>query len=119
MRTTLFSVLVLLAQWGTPANAQRRPVAPATAAPAATNANVSHPFAQRLFFFTSDPKSFGRQPAARVPAAPARGSFLLPAGYSTLKFRTTGMAPLQSPPPQDFWRFLKPKNTRLFFFNKH
>src|SRR5215831_10518891 len=59
MRTTLFSVLAVLAQWGILANAQ--PQAGALPAwPAATNGYLAHPPTKRLFFFTSDPKNIGR-----------------------------------------------------------
>ena len=59
MRTTLVSVLAVLAQWGILANAQ--PQAGALPAwPAATNGYLAHPPTKRLFFFMSDPKNIGR-----------------------------------------------------------
>jgi hypothetical protein len=40
-----------------------------------------------------------------------------PAG-ATLNFPPTGLLPLESLSPPDFRRFLRPKNSRLFFFSK-
>ena len=142
MRATLVSVLAVLAQFGTLANAQ--PQAGALPAwPAATNWYLGHPPTKRLFFFTSDPKDIGRpavfgQPSDRKntfrpavfrrPAQALRtGGFLWPYSFvdplyqnpvhPTLKFPPTGLLPMESPPPRDFW-FLRPKNPRLFFFSK-
>ena len=148
MRTTLVSMLAVLAQWGNPASAQ--PQAGALPAwPAATNGYLAHPPMKRLFFFMSDPKNidrpavfgrpsapkdigrpaaFGRPAVFGQPAqAPGTGGFLRPysitdpvrqnPAHPTLKFPPTGLLPLESPPPQDLW-FLRPKNSRLFFFSK-
>src|SRR5262245_55397318 len=142
MRTTLVSMLAVLAQWGILANAQ--PQAGALQAwPAATNGYVAHPPTKRLFFFMSDPKNigspalfgrpsdrknFGRPAAFGRPAqATGTGGFLWPHSFTdpfsqslaqpTLKFPEAGLLPLKSPPPQNF-RFLRPKNSRLFFFSK-
>ena len=142
MRTTLVSVLAFLAQWGILANAQ--PQAGALPAwPAATNGYLAHPPTKRLFFFMSDPKNIGRpavfgwpsdrknivRPAVfgRPAQAPGTGGFLWPYSFTapvsqnpahpTLKFPPTGLLPLESPPPQDLW-FLRPKNSKLFFFSK-
>ena len=143
MRTTLVSVLAVLAQWGILANAQ--PQAGALPAwPAATNGYLAHPPMKRLFFFTSDPKNIGRpvferpsdrknvvRPAlfGRPAQAPSTGGFLWPYSFTftapvfpnpahpTLKFPSTGLLQLESPPPQDLW-FLRPKNAKLFFFSK-
>jgi hypothetical protein len=142
MRTTLVSMLAVLAQWGILANAQ--PQAGALPAwPTGTNGYLAHPPTSRLFFFTSDPKNIGRpavfgrpsdpmnifQPAVfgRPAQAPGRGGFLRPNSitdlapqnpvHPTLKFPPTSLLPLKSPPPQDLW-FLRPKNSRLFFFSK-
>src|SRR5215831_14372987 len=142
MRTTLVSVLAVLAQWGILANAQ--PQAGALPAwPAATNGNFAHPPTKRLFFFMSDPKNIGRpavfgrpsdlknivRPAVfgRPVQATGTGGFLWPHSFTdpvsqnlahpTLKFPPTGLLPLESPPPQDLW-FLRPKNSRPFFFSK-
>ena len=143
MRTTLVSVLAVLAQWGILANAQ--PQAGALPAwPAATNGYLVHPPTKRLFFFKSDPKNIGRpvfgrpsnpknivRPATfgRPAQVPSTGGFLWPYSFTftapvfpnpahpTLKFPSTGLLQLESPPPQDLW-FLRPKNSRLFYFNK-
>ena len=127
MRTTLVSVLSVLAQWGILANAQ--PQAGALPAwPAATNGYLAHPPTKRLFFFMSDRKNIVR-PAVfgRRAQAPGTGGFLWPYSFTspvpqnpahpTLKFPPTGLLPLESPPPQDLW-FLRPKNSKLFFFSK-
>jgi hypothetical protein len=148
MRTTLVSMLAVLAQWGIPANAQSQAGA-LPAWPAATNWYLAHPPTKRLFFFMPDPKNIGKptvfgRPSApknilepamvgrpavfRRPAqAPDTGGFFRsysitdpvpqnPA-HPTLKFPPTGLLPVESPPPQDLW-FLRPKNSRLFFFSK-
>jgi len=142
MRTTLVSVLAVLAQWGVLGNAQQQS-GPLPAWPAATNGYMAHPPTNRLFFFISDPKNIGRpavfgRPAAtksivrpavfgRPAQAPDTGGFLR--SYSitdlvfqnrvhpTLKTPPTGLLPLESPPPQNLW-FLRHKNSRLFFFSK-
>ena len=135
MRTTLVSVLAVLAQWGILANAQ--PQAGALPAwPGATNGYLAHPPTKRLFFFMSDPKNIGRPAVfgrpldrkniARPAQAPGTGGFLWPYSFTdpvsqnpahpTLKFPPTGLLPLESP-PQNLW-FLRPKNPRLFFFSK-
>jgi hypothetical protein len=136
MRTTLVSMLAVLAQWGILANAQ--PQAGALPAwPAATNGYLAHPPTKRLFFFTSDPKNivrpavFGRpsdgKSIVRPPQAPGTSGFLWPYSFTdaisqnptrpTLKTPPTGLLPLESPPPQNLW-FLSHKNSRLFFFSK-
>ena len=141
MRTTLVSVLAVLAQWGILANAQ--PQAGALPGwPAATNGYLVHPPTKRLFFFMSDPKNIGRpeygRPADRKnivrPAvfgrsaqAAGKGGFLWPYSFTApvsqnpahpnLKFPQTSLQPLQSLPRHDLW-FPKPKNSRLFFFSK-
>jgi len=148
MRTTLVSILAVLAQWVIPANAQPQTGAQ-PARPAATNGYLAHPPTKRLFFFRSDPKNigrpavFGRSPDSKnivgpgmvgrsavfgQPAqAPDMGGFFRPysitdpilqnPAHPTLKFPPTGLLPVESPPPQDLW-FLRPKNSRLFFFSK-
>ena len=142
MRTTLVSVLAVLAQWGTAANPQPQAGTP-PAWPAATNGYLAHPPTKRLFFFMSDPKNIGRpavfgrpsdrknivRPAVfgRPVQATGTGGFLWPHSFTdpvsqnlahpTLKFPATGLLPLASPPPQNLW-FLRPKNSRLFFFSK-
>jgi hypothetical protein len=129
MRTTLVSVLVILAQWGMAAYAQSQTNVLPTAGPAATGRYLPHPLAKRLFFFTSDHKTIGR-PAQRGPAAQAPGiggvrpvynprPISAPSGYSNLEFHPAGLLPLESVPPQDLRRFLRPKNSRLFFFTRH
>jgi hypothetical protein len=142
MRTTLVSVLAVLAQWGIQANAQPQAgVLPAW--PAATSGYLAHPPTKRLFFFMSDPKNIGRpavfgrpsdrkntfRPAVfgRPAQTPGTGSFLWPYSFTdpvsqnpafpTLKFPPTGLLPLESSPRKDLW-FLRPKNPRLFFFSK-
>jgi hypothetical protein len=127
MRTTLVSVLVILAQWRMPAYAQQAGALP-TSVPAASNGYLPHPLAKRLFFFASDPKNMERPAARPAVQTPGPGGFLRPdyiapqspqpSSYPTLKFAATGLLPLESSPPQDLWRFLRPKNTRLFFFSK-
>ena len=134
MRTTLVSVLAVLAQWGIQANAQQQAGA-LSAWPAATN--VYHPPTKRLFFFTSEPKNivrpavFGRpsdrKSIVRPTQAPGTSGFLWPYSFTdaisqnpthpTLKIPPTGLLPLESPPPQNLW-FLRHKNSRLFFFSK-
>jgi hypothetical protein len=142
MRTTLVSVLAVLAQWGTAANPQPQAGTP-PAWPAATNGYLAHPPTKRLFFFTSDPKNIGRPAVLGRPSdrknvvrssvfgrpvpAPGPGGFHWPysftdplsqnLAYPTLKFPPTGLIPLESPPQGDLW-FLRPKNPRLFFFSK-
>jgi tetratricopeptide (TPR) repeat protein len=93
MRTTLVSVLAVLAQWGIPANAQ--PQAGALPAwSAAPNGYWVHPPTKRLFFFMSDPKNIGRPPVFGQPAhAPGTGGFFRP-------FSITGPIP-QNPPPSN------------------
>lgn len=124
MRTTLFSVLAILALRGIPADAQS-PAGPLSARPPATNRYLAQPTTKR-FFFTSDPKTIG-QPAVfgRPATSPGTNRFLRPYAIAapvpqapTLKFPLTGLRPLAGQPPQDFRRFLKPTNTRLFFFSK-
>ena len=140
MRTTLVSVLAVLAQWGILANAQPQ-AGPLPAWPGATNGYLAHPPTKRLFFFMSDPKNiagpavFGRpsdrtnivRPAVfgRPAQTPGTGGFLWPYSFTApvsqnsalprLKFPPTGL--LESPPPQNLW-FLRPKNSKLFFFSK-
>jgi hypothetical protein len=142
MRTTLVSMLTVLAHWGILANAQQQAVAP-PAWPTAPNGYVAHPPTKRLFFFTSDPKNIGGpavigrpsapknifRPAAfgPRPQAPGREGLLQPysitglvlqnPAHPTLKIPPTGLLPLESSPPQNRW-FLKHKNSRLFFFSK-
>jgi hypothetical protein len=141
MRTTLVSVLAVLAQWGILAKAQ--PQAGALPAwPAATNGYLVHPPTKRLFFFMSDPKNIGRplfgrpsdrknivRPAVfgRPAQAPSTGGFLWPYSFTapvfqnsahpTLKSPPTGLLQLESPSSRDLW-FLRPKNSRLGFFSK-
>ncbi len=90
MRMTLVLVLAVLGQWGMPANAQPQAGAQPASGAAATKEYLTHQPPKRLFFFMSDPKNMGR------PAMFGR--------------------PSQA--PEDLWRFLKPKNSRLFFFAK-
>ena len=142
MRATLVSVLAFLAQWGILANAQSQTGA-LSAWPSTTNGYLAHPPTKRLFFFMSDPTNVGRpavfgrssdrknivRPAVFVKPVQATGTggFLWPHSFTDpvsqnlahpiLKFPPTGLLPLESPPPQDF-RFLRPKNSRLFFFSK-
>ena len=127
MRTTLVSVLAFLAQWGNLANAQPH-VGALQTWPATTNGYFAHPPTKRLFFFMSDPKNIVRPAPLKRPAqAPATRGILWPYSFTapvsqnpalpTLKFPTTGLLPLQSPPPQHLW-FLRPKNSKLFFFSK-
>ena len=128
MRTTLVSVLAVLAQWGIPASAQSQGgTLPAWSA--VPNGYSVHPPTKRLFFFMSDPKNIGQPPVFGRPAhAPGTGGFFRPFSITgpipqnppipTLKFPSTGLRPLESLPPQDFRRFLRPKNSRLFFFSK-
>ena len=144
MRTTLVSVLVILAQWGMPAHAQPQTGALPTAVPAAPNGHSTYTPTKRLFFFTPDPKNMGRpavfgrpsdpmnvgRPAVFGRPAQALGTGGFPRSYSiinsvprnpahpTLRFSPTGLLPLESQPPQNLWRFLRPKNSRLFFFSK-
>jgi len=127
MRKTLFSVLALLAQWGIPTNAQA--LSPSQSPwPDITSGYLSHPPTRRLFFFISDPKDMGRPVVFGQPAqVPRTGGFLRPKSianpgpqdpaHPTLKFPPTGLIPVETRPPQDFWRF-RPKNSRLFFFTK-
>jgi hypothetical protein len=69
MRTTLVSVLAVLAQWGIPANAQ--PQAGALPAwSAVPNGYWVHPPTKRLFFFMSDPKNIGQPRAAYFDPSP-------------------------------------------------
>jgi hypothetical protein len=118
MRTTLALVLGVLA-WGMAGNAQPQASAQSTTPPA-TSGYRGNPPAKR-FFFTADPRTLG-QPAIKssgalrpdAPADQAPQSRV----YPTLRFPLTGLLPLASQPSQDFRRFLKPKNTRLFFFTK-
>jgi hypothetical protein len=127
MRTTLVSVLAVLAQLAIPANAQSQGgTLPAWSA--GPNGYWVHPPTKRLFFFMSDPKNIGQPVFGRPAHAPATGSFFRPfsitspipqnSQHPTLKFPSTGLRPLESLPPQDFRRFLRPKNSRLFFFSK-
>jgi hypothetical protein len=128
MRTFMVSVLAVLAQWGIPANAQTQPGAlPAWSA--VTNGYGAHPPTKRLFFFMSDPKNSGRPPVfGQAAHAPSTGGFFRPFSitgpipqnppHPTLKFPSTELRPLESLPPQDFRRFLRPNNSRLFFFSK-
>jgi len=118
MRTTLMSVMVVLAQWGLPANAQSQ------ASPPAPSGYVAHPPAKRLFFFTSDPMDLGRPAMFGNPAqAPRRPYFLTnpvprnPA-HGALTFPPTGLVPLESLPSQNLWKFFRPQHSRLFFFTK-
>jgi hypothetical protein len=128
MRTTLVSVLAVLAQLGISANAQSQGgTLPAWST--VPNGYWAHPPTKRLFFFMSDPKNIGRPAVFGQPAhAPDTGGFFRPFSFTgpipqnppdpTLKFPLTGLRPLESLPPQDFRRFLRPKNSRLFFFSK-
>ena len=92
MRTTVVSVLAVLAQWGIPANAQ--PQAGALPAwSAVPNGYWAHPPTRRLFFFMSDPKNIGRPLVVGRPAqAPGMGSFFRP-------FSITGPIPQNPPHP--------------------
>jgi hypothetical protein len=128
MRTTLVSLLAILAQCGILATAQSQGGA-LTAWSTVPNGYSVHPPTKRLFFFMSDPKNIGQSPVFERPAhAPGTGGFFRPfsiAGpisqnppYPALKFPSTGLRPLESLSPQDFRTFLRPKNSRLFFFNK-
>ena len=142
MRMTLVSVLAFLLQWGMPANAQPQAGAQPTV-PAETNRYLAHPPAKPLFFFTSDHENMGRAvfgrpseprnialPVVFRPAARGRltEGFLGPYSIAipvyqqptqpTLRFPPTGLLPLESLPPQDVRKFLRPNNTRLFFFSK-
>ena len=127
MRTTLVSVLVILGQWGMPAYAQLQAGAQATPGATVTGGYVSHPLAKRLFFFMPDAKNMGRS-VARVTPAQKPGHEFQPnyhvrpvaqsAGFPNLKFYPTGMRPVESQPPQDFRKLLRPRNSRLFFFTK-
>src|ERR1035437_5546876 len=128
MRTMLVSVLAVLAQLGIPANAQSQGGAlPAWSA--VPNGYWVHPPTKRLFFFMSAPKNIGQPPVFGRPAhAPGTGGFFRPFSITgpipqnppppTLKFPSTGLRPLESLPPQDFRRFLRLKNSRLYFFSK-
>jgi hypothetical protein len=127
MRTTLFSMLVMLAQWGMPAYAQP-PAGAQTARPADTNGYLTHQPTKR-FFFTSDPKSVGRPEVFARPAqAPGTDGFrrsvfatnpvLQNPVDPALKFPPTGLRPLESVPSRNLWRFVRPKNSKLFFFTK-
>lgn len=126
MRTTLVSVLAFLAQWGILANAQPQ-AGSLPAWPASTNGYLANPPTKRLFFFVSDPKNIVRPAVLKRPArAPGTGGILWPYSFTapvsqnpalpTLKFPPTGLLPLESP-PQHLW-FLRPKNSKLFFFSK-
>jgi hypothetical protein len=123
---TLALILVVLT-WGIAANAQPQASAQSTTPPAA-NGYSAHPSTKR-FFFASNPETTGKPAVFGRPAkAPATSGFLRPyviaspvsqnRVYPTVTFPLTGLRPLESQPPQDFRRFLKPGNTRLFFFNK-
>jgi hypothetical protein len=102
----LFSMLVFLSQT-IPASAQT---------PAFTNTYWLHPPAKR-FFFASGPKDIGRPLVLAQPSQPAR-VVSRNADFAHLTFRPTILLPLKRQPTQDVRRPLKPKNTRLFFFNK-
>ena len=128
MRTTLVSVLVVLAQWGMLATAQPQTGAVPSTWPGATSGYFTHPPTKR-FFFMYDPTTIGRPVVFGQPSQ-APGARAFPRSYSiinpvhqnfahpTPRFSPTGLVPLESTPPQDFWRFLRPKNSRLFFFSK-
>jgi hypothetical protein len=118
MRTTLVSVLAVLAHCGVLGNAQQQSGA-LPAWPSPTNGYVAHPPTNRLFFFMSDPKDIGGPAATksilrpsvfgRPAQAPDTGGFR---SYSitnlvfqnpvhpTLRIPPTGLLPLQSPQPQ-------------------
>jgi hypothetical protein len=123
----MVSMLAVAAQWGILANAQPQTGA-MPAWPTATSGYLAHPPTNRLFFFLSDPMNIGRPAVFGQPAkAPGTGGFLRPysitalaprnPAHPTLKFRSMGLLPLESPRPQDL-RLLRPKNSRLFFFSK-
>ena len=127
MRTTLFLLLAVLAQWGIPAKAQSQTAArPAWSAP---NGYWNHPSTKRLYFFSSDPNSVGR-PAAfqRTAPTPRTSRFFRPFSFATLVFPNPAPSTLRSPStqlrplgiasPANRWFFVKPKNTRLFYFSK-
>ena len=128
MRTTLVSVLAVLAQWGISANAQPQ-AGTLPASSTVPNGYWAHPSTKRLFFFTSDTKKAARPPVfGQAAHAPGMGGLFPPFSitapipqnppHPTLKFTSTGLRPLESLPPQDFRRFLKPKSSGLFFFSK-
>jgi hypothetical protein len=128
MRTTLVSVLAVLAQLAIPANAQSQAGAlPAWSA--GPNGYWVHPLTKRLFFFMSDPKNIGQPPVFGRPGnTPGTGGFFRPFSitgpipqnppHPTLKLPSTGLRPLESLAPQDFRRFLRPKSSQMFFFSK-
>lgn len=123
MRTTLISVLAVLAQWGIPANAQSQ----GGTSLATPNGNWVRPTTNRVFFFTSDYNKAGQAPTLkREAAAPGSGGFVR--NFSTTapiprsspppnpKFSPLVLRPLGSLPPENFRRLLRPK--KLFFFSK-
>ena len=117
MRTTLVSLLAVLAQWGLPASAQPQ-MGTQSPGPAVTNEYVA-PLPTKRFFFLSDPKTVGQPAVFARPTQTLRTSgFRRPYVQPIVRFRPTSLLPPASPPSQDFWRFLKPKNTRLFYFTK-
>jgi hypothetical protein len=112
MRTTFVSLVIVLAQWGSPVFAQGPP-----------GLTTPQPTAKR-FFFVSAPRIGGTvfggpsqaptlsRPFSLVNRAPRQPI------QPTLRFTPTSLRLPESQPRQDLWRFLKPKNTRLFFFTK-
>ena len=67
MRTTLVSVLAVLAQWGISANAQPQ-AGTLPASSTVPNGYWAHPSTKRLFFFTSDPNTTVQPPVFVKPA---------------------------------------------------
>jgi hypothetical protein len=122
MRMTMISVLVVLAHLAVPANAQSQ-AAPSPAW-SVSNGYFVHPPSNRLFFFMSDPKNIGQPPVLVRPAhPPASRGFIQPFSFTapiprSLSHPTLKSPSLESMPPQDFRKFLRPKNSRLFYFSK-
>ena len=135
MRTMLVSVLAVLAQLAIPANAQPQAAAQ-PASPAATNGYVAQPPAKRVFFFRV-PRQKGPEPIVLRPLdlkytsgsaeswrpsqAPGHRTWFFAnpaaqiAAHPTLEFQPLT---LESMPPQDIRKILRPRTNRLFFFSK-
>ena len=96
MRTTLVSVLAVLAQWGIPANAQPQ-AGTLPASSAVPNGYWAHPSTKRLFFLCRTPRTSARPPVFGQPAhAPGMGGLFSP-------FSIT--APIPQNPPHPTLKF--------------
>ena len=128
MRTICSSMLAFLMQGWLAVHAQpQAQTGPASSA--VPNGNWTRPSTRRLFFFSSDSNGVAR-PAmfARPAQAPASVGLFRPFSFTGTPARNfshqglrspfTGLRPLPTPSLRIRWDFVRPKNSKLFYFSK-